>query len=230
MNGLFGHSRDVVKERYALRAPVGFVPSRLPGWTDCVVVIHISPAMGAGFSQLQIELSPKGAGRGNTGVNEWLVYMLDGECAANLGGAKRQLAAGAFAFIPPRTDFEFHAGGSPARLLIFEKVCVPLAGQPQAEPLFGHEKDVPGNPFLGQKGALLQILLPDDLRFDMAVNLFTYQPGAALPFVETHIMEHGLLMLRGQGIYRLDADWHPVQAGDVIWMAPYCPQWFAAVG
>jgi (S)-ureidoglycine aminohydrolase len=37
-------------------------------------------------------------------------------------------------------------------------------------------------------------------------------------------------MLEGQGIYRLDADWHPVQAGDVIWMAPYCPQWFAAIG
>jgi len=48
--------------------------------------------------------------------------------------------------------------------------------------------------------------------------------------VETHVMEHGLLMLAGQGIYRLDSDWHPVQAGDVIWMAPYCPQWFVAMG
>jgi (S)-ureidoglycine aminohydrolase len=37
-------------------------------------------------------------------------------------------------------------------------------------------------------------------------------------------------MLAGQGVYRLDSDWHPVQAGDVIWMAPYCPQWFVAMG
>ena len=37
-------------------------------------------------------------------------------------------------------------------------------------------------------------------------------------------------MLRGQGVYRLDADYHPVQAGDVIWMASYCPQWFVAMG
>jgi (S)-ureidoglycine aminohydrolase len=36
--------------------------------------------------------------------------------------------------------------------------------------------------------------------------------------------------LKGQGIYRLDGDWHPVAAGDVIWMAPYCPQWFVAMG
>jgi (S)-ureidoglycine aminohydrolase len=37
-------------------------------------------------------------------------------------------------------------------------------------------------------------------------------------------------MLAGAGIYRLESDWHPVQTGDVIWMAPYCAQWFAAVG
>jgi (S)-ureidoglycine aminohydrolase len=96
--------------------------------------------------------------------------------------------------------------------------------------LVGHEKHIPAKPFLGQKSARLQVLLPDDARFDMAVNIFTYQPGATLPFVETHIMEHGLLMLQGQGIYRLGDDWHPVQTGDVIWMAPYCPQWFAAIG
>jgi (S)-ureidoglycine aminohydrolase len=43
-------------------------------------------------------------------------------------------------------------------------------------------------------------------------------------------MERGACLLRGQGIYRLGADWHPVQAGDVIWTAPYCPQWFMAMG
>ena len=64
----------------------------------------------------------------------------------------------------------------------------------------------------------------------MAVNIFTYQPAATLPFVETHIMEHGLLMLKGQGIYRLAAEYYPVTAGDVIWMASYCPQWFVALG
>ena len=94
----------------------------------------------------------------------------------------------------------------------------------------GHAKDVPGQPFLGNEDARLQVLLPDKPEFDVAVNIFTYQPGATLPFVESHIMEHGLVMLTGQGIYRLDADWHPVQAGDVIWMAPYCPQWFVAMG
>jgi (S)-ureidoglycine aminohydrolase len=43
-------------------------------------------------------------------------------------------------------------------------------------------------------------------------------------------MEHGLLMLEGQGVYRLGESWYPVQAGDCIWMGPYCAQWFVASG
>ena len=105
-----------------------------------------------------------------------------------------------------------------------------MSGAKQPSVVIGHEKKVVAKPFLGNADARLQVLLPDKLEFDLAVNIFTYQPGATLPFVETHVMEHGLQMLRGQGIYRLDADWHPVQAGDVIWMAPYCPQWFGALG
>ena len=36
--------------------------------------------------------------------------------------------------------------------------------------------------------------------------------------VEIHVMEHGLLMLEGGGIYRLGDSWYPVEAGDFIWM------------
>jgi (S)-ureidoglycine aminohydrolase len=83
---------------------------------------------------------------------------------------------------------------------------------------------------MGDDAARLQTLLPTDERFDLAVNVFNYQPGAALPQVEIHIMEHGLLMLAGAGVYRLGDSWYPVQAGDVIWMRAYCPQWFVAMG
>jgi (S)-ureidoglycine aminohydrolase len=43
-------------------------------------------------------------------------------------------------------------------------------------------------------------------------------------------MEHGLLMLDGGGVYRLDESWYSVSAGDVIWIGPFCPQWFGAIG
>jgi (S)-ureidoglycine aminohydrolase len=228
-NQLFGQTRDTVKARYALRTPDGFVPSCLPGWRDCTAIVQISPALGARLRQFEITLLKNGQGRGQTGVNEMAVYVLEGQCAASLGGAKHKLAAGGLAYLPPRTDFHFHQPKG-ARLLIFEKKYEPLAGCTTPAVLVADAAEVRGQPFLGHKDARLQVLLPDDPQFDMAVNIFTYQPGATLPFVETHVMEHGLRMLAGQGIYRLDTDWHPVRAGDVIWMAPYCPQWFVAMG
>ena len=83
---------------------------------------------------------------------------------------------------------------------------------------------------LPNQDARLHVLLPDTPSFDLAVNVFRFRPGATLPMVEVHVMEHGLLMLEGQGVYRLGDDWYPVRAGDVIWMAPFCPQWFVAMG
>ena len=230
MNDLFGFSRDVVRERYALRTPSGFVPSVLPGWTSAVCIVQISPAMGANFSQWLVTFEADGEGRGNTGSIEYFVYLVAGRCAAKVAGEKQTLTAGSYLYLPPQTDFQFNGAGKGTQLLIFQKRFEPLAGAKRPGVIVGHESKVAAKPFLGNAGARLQVLLPDKPEFDLAVNIFTYQPGATLPFVETHVMEHGLQMLRGQGIYRLDADWHPVQAGDVIWMAPYCPQWFVAMG
>jgi (S)-ureidoglycine aminohydrolase len=230
MNELFGFTRDIVKERYALRTPSGFVPSCIPGWNDVVAVVQISEGMGARFCQLLITLQKNGAGQGNTGSLEFLVYVLSGECHVDLNGKKHSLSAGSFAYIPPNQEFRFHDPAPGTQLLIFQKRFQPLAGVERPPVLVGRQRDVSDQPFLGNEDARLQVLLPDKPEFDMAVNIFTYQPGATLPFVETHIMEHGLVMLSGQGVYRLDSDWHPVCAGDVIWMAPYCPQWFVAMG
>jgi (S)-ureidoglycine aminohydrolase len=230
MNELFGSSRTVVKSRYALLTPDGFVASNLPGWKNVTAVVNISPALGANFSQSQITFAKNGTGDGNTGALEYFIYLLEGKCSVKIGGEKSNLTAGSFVFIPPGTDFYFGSATIGSRLLVFQKKFAPLAGKKNPGVVFGHEKKISGQPFLGNQDARLQVLLPDAMEFDLAVNIFTYQPGATLPFVESHVMEHGLLMLSGQGIYRLDADWHPVKAGDVIWMAPFCPQWFVAMG
>ena len=96
--------------------------------------------------------------------------------------------------------------------------------------LVGRESAMPGQPLMGDDALAVRILLPDDIAFDFAVNTMTFQPGAALSMVEIHVMEHGLLMLAGGGVYRLGESWYPVSAGDFIWMASYCPQWFGALG
>jgi (S)-ureidoglycine aminohydrolase len=94
----------------------------------------------------------------------------------------------------------------------------------------GDERKVEPHPLMDDRDLEVRSLMPEHPSFDFAVNTMTYQPGATLPMVEMHVMEHGLLMLAGGGIYRLGEKWYPVTAGDFIWMAPYCPQWFGALG
>jgi (S)-ureidoglycine aminohydrolase len=230
MNHPLGITRDAIKANYALRTPSGFVPSILPGWSGAVCIVQISPAMGARFSQFQITLQHGAEGRGNTGATEYFVYLMEGDCTLTLSGKKHCLTSGSYVYLPPETAFYFFDATNETQLLIFQKAFQSLEGNAPPAVVIDDEKNVQGQPFLGDQDARLQVLLPDEPAFDMAVNIFTYQPGAALPFVETHIMEHGLVMLAGQGVYRLGDDWHPVQTGDVIWMAPYCPQWFVAMG
>jgi (S)-ureidoglycine aminohydrolase len=226
-----GTTRTVVERNYALITPDGFVPSVLPGWKNCVVFIHIAPVMnGPRFAQLTITLDENSIGEGNTGALEHFYYVQTGDCLAQVNGKKSEVTAGSYVFLPPKTKFKFSGASNGTKLIVFQKKFETLAGEKTPGFIVGHANVIEGKPFLGHEDARLQVLLPDHPSFDMAVNVFTYDPGATLPFVETHIMEHGLLMLSGQGIYCLGAEKYPVQAGDIIWMGSYCPQWFLAQG
>ena len=226
-----GFTRTVVRRNYALITPDGHVPSVLPGWRNAVVHIHIAPVMGGPrFAQLTITLDETSSSAGQTGALEHFYYVQTGGCTAQANGRKHKLIAGNYLFLPPKTRFKFSGARKGTKLIVFQKKFEPLASKKVPGVLCGHADAIKGQPFLGHEDARLQTLLPDHPSFDMAVNIFTYDPGATLPFVETHIMEHGLLMLSGGGIYRLDTDRHRVAAGDVIWMGSYCPQWFIAQG
>jgi len=216
----------VVKSTYALVAPDGHVACVLPGWTACTPIVLISPALGARFSQYLIALDARSRGEGETGQHSWFFFIVSG--AATINGTA--LSRGGFAYIPPAAPYIVRAATAGTTLLILRKPYERLAGH-EPPPFFtGQEADVAGTPFLGDPHARLQVLIPDTPGADMAVNVFTYDPGATLPFVETHVMEHGMLFLDGSGVYRLDADWHPVTAGDALWIGAYCAQWFIAAG
>jgi (S)-ureidoglycine aminohydrolase len=140
-----------------------------------------------------------------------------------------RLEVGGYAFLPAHEPHLIHAI-EPTRLNLFERRYQPNSAAELPQLVIGREQEVEAAAFMDDPDAQLKTLLPTDPSYDMAVNLFTFKPGAALPLVEVHVMEHGLLLLDGQGIYRLGERWYPIQAGDAIWMGPYCPQWFAAIG
>jgi (S)-ureidoglycine aminohydrolase len=228
---IFGHTRTRVRARHALIAPDGHVPSTFPSWENATAFVMISPAMGANLSQLLVTFT-KDDGRAEfpADTHEHAIYVESGACRVELADSSRiELSTTGFIFIPSLSAFTLH-GDATTRLTIFRKIFTPHPSLDAPPIVHGLASDIPGEPFLGNPRALLQTLLPIDPRYDLAMNIFTYQPGATLPFVETHIMEHGLLMLAGQGIYRLEEEFYPVTAGDAIWMAPYCPQWFVAMG
>jgi (S)-ureidoglycine aminohydrolase len=224
-----GTTRSRVTQQYALLTPDTFVYAPLPGWTASKITMHISPALGANFTQYSAWIEAGGsAGAPADGV-ERFVFVDLGEVVVELGGEKHKLAEGGYAFLPAGLPHSVVARQA-ARLDIFEKLYAPREGIGMPAPVVAREQAIAGGPFMGDEAAVLKLLLPDAPEYDMAVNIFSYQPGAHLPQVEIHIMEHGLRMLSGAGIYRLSDGWFPVEAGDVIWMAPYCPQWFVAMG
>jgi len=227
---VFGTTRSRSRRSHALIAPDSFVTSDLPGWERSQGIILIAPRMGARFAQYLALMEPGGtAGQAPPGV-ERVLYVLEGQVAVTIPGAiARHLGPGGFAYCPPDAHVDVRAT-EPCRLNIFEKRYASRPGIPLPGPLCGDEREVEGTPFMGDPDAILKVLLPRDPRFDLAVNVFTFRPGTTLPLVEVHVMEHGLLLLEGQGVYRLGDDWYPVQKGDVIWMAPFCPQWFVAMG
>lgn len=231
-----GFTRSASRREYLLHTPDAFVRTPMPGLTGGVAIVHAAPQMGAAFAMSTLELEAEGTLQ--AGPVQRLVYVLEGSVGLVEGDSEEEhvLTPGGFAFLPTEHPHVLRAREA-SRLVMFEKPLLPLdpayaeeLDSSYPEFLSGHEQDVPSTPLNGDAALQVRALMPSSKAYDFAVNTMTYAPGASLSQVEIHYMEHGLLMLEGAGTYRLGDDWHPVQAGDAIWMAPFCPQWFAAVG
>ena len=219
----FGQTRSARQHDHLLQTPDTFVRAPLPGMRAATAIVHAAPAMGAKFTQYTAEFEPGGTLA--SAATQRFVYVLQG--ALTIAGVT--LHPGDYAWMPPEFPAAPQAVAS-ARAAIIEKPYLALPGV--ACPQFFHGNHSAVTPTLLENDPWLQVhsLIAADPAFDLAVNIMTFQPGATLPMVEIHVMEHGLLMLEGHGIYRLGDCWYPVTAGDFIWMAPYLPQWFGALG
>jgi len=222
-----GHTRSANRRDHLLQTPDTFVRTPLPCIQRGAAIVHVSPANGAGFTQYTADLEPGGT-LGPT-PDQRFIYVLSGEVDLATDSSFRPLTVTDYAYVPaglPHSLTAHHA----TRLAIIEKPYKPLSGLAAPSLLTGSEAAIASNALMNDDDVQVRMLLPDQPAFDFAVNTMTYQPGASLSMVEIHEMEHGLLMLEGGGIYRLGDAWYPVTAGDFIWMAPFCPQWFGALG
>lgn len=222
-----GQTRSSHQPNHLLLTPDTFVRTPLPGMKNCTAIVHISPALGAAFTQYTAEFETGGE-LGPTSAQRFL-FVLDGTLSVEAGSRRDSLAPGGYAFFPQGMPHRV-TSSKVGRVAVIEKPYQPLDSVAASSAIISTESAVASHPLNDDPDLQVRCLLTDEPSFDFAVNTMTYQPGAALSIVEMHVMEHGLLMLEGGGIYRLGDAWYPVQAGDFIWMGPWCPQWFGAIG
>jgi (S)-ureidoglycine aminohydrolase len=222
-----GGTRSSQRSNHVLLTADTFVRTTLPGMKACSAIVHAGPAMGAQFSEYTAEFEAGGE-LGGTPAQRFL-FVLEGSASLAVKGRSKQLGAGGYAYLPEGLQHRVTAKRK-CRVAVIEKAYQALDSVRAPGLIISNEGAVSSHPLDGDPGLQVKCLLPDEMSFDFAVNTMIYQPGAALSMVEMHVMEHGLIMLEGGGIYRLGDSWYPVTAGDFIWMGPWCPQWFGAIG
>jgi len=211
--------------------------SNLPGWRGTKLWLIARPMSGFSetFSQYVMEVAPGGGSDtpdAEIGAEHFL-FVTSGLITLTIDGTGYEMDAGGYAFIPPGAKWQLLAeGNAPARFHWIRKLYEPAPGTDTPPAFVINEKDVALSLMPDTNGVwgTTRFVNPNDVRYDAHVNIVTFQPGGVIPFEETHVMEHGLYVLEGKAVYKLNQDWVEVEAGDFMWLRAYCPQACYAAG
>ena len=225
--------RAVFTEAYAV-IPAGtmrgITASLLPHWSGTRLWIIARPMTGFAetFSHYLMEVQPGGGSDrpdSDPGA-ETALFVTQGRVIVLLDGSRHSLDPGGFAYLPPGSSWSLENPGSEAAQFHWLRKRYEAAdGLGAPEPIFTSDQDIAPSPMPDTDlWATTRFMNPDDLRHDMHVTIVTLHPGGTIPFEETHVMEHGLYVLQGKGVYRLNRDWVEVEAGDYMWLRAFCPQ------
>ncbi|MFK7882477.1 bifunctional allantoicase/(S)-ureidoglycine aminohydrolase [Roseobacter sp.] len=226
--------RAVFTQAYAV-LPKGtmrdIVTSVLPFWKDTRLWVLSRPLSGFAetFSQYIMEITP-GGGSDNPETDptaQAVLFVVDGTATLTVHDATHELAPGGYAYIPANTPWTLQNDTSEMlRFHWIRKAYETVPGLPHPDVIITNENDIAPKvmPDTDGKWATTRFVDPNDLRHDMHVTIVTFEPGAVIPFLETHVMEHGLYVLQGKAVYRLNNDWVEVEAGDYMWLRAFCPQ------
>lgn len=226
--------RAVFTEAYAV-IPKGvmqdIVTSFLPFWEGTRLWVLSRPLSGFAetFSQYIMEVQPGGGSdRPETEAGaEAVLFVVEGEATLTVAGQTHILTPGGYAYLPPDEAWSlWNRSEATTRFHWIRKAYQAVKGLPKPDVLIANEADIAPTvmPDTDGKWATTRFVDPADLRHDMHVTIVTFEPGAVIPFAETHVMEHGLYVLEGKAVYRLNKDWVEVEAGDYMWLRAFCPQ------
>ncbi len=207
------------------------VTSSLPHWERTRLWILSRPLSGFSetFSQYIMEVEPGGGSDmpDPDEAAEGALFVVAGELTVDIGERSHVMQPGGFAYVPPGCRWSARNNGAERAVFHWiRKAYEFVDGLALPEPLVTYERLFQPIPMPETEGrwATTRFVDPADLRHDMHVTVVTLEPGASIPFAETHVMEHGLYVLEGKAVYRLNQDWVEVEAGDYMWLRAFCPQ------
>jgi len=206
------------------------VEHHLPGFEGVLAQVLCAPQNGAKFVEHELLVEPNGHTTGyHSEEFEQFFFVLEGQVRFDLEGKTHKLVEGSFAWLPPNAGYAFASDSEElSRLAWIRRRYVKVEGIAVPDPIIAHESEIRADP---TDTYMEQHLTPyEQMGFDMGINLQVFDPGAYFSFVEAHVMEHGLYMLYGRGLYWLNHELTEVQKDDFIYMAPFCPQFFYATG
>ena len=226
--------RAVFTDAYAV-IPRGsmrdIVTSFLPFWDETRLWVISRPLSGFSetFSQYIMEVQPGGgSNQPETDTDaEGVLFVVDGSIAISFNGKKYDLTEGGYAYLPAGLIWKLrNETDKVAKFHWIRKSYQYVDGLDKPEPVVTNASDIEPTPMPDTDGkwTTTRFVDPADLRHDMHVTIVTLQPGAVIPFCETHVMEHGLYVLNGKAVYRLNQDWVEVEAGDYMLLRAFCPQ------
>ncbi|XP_077244861.1 ureidoglycine aminohydrolase [Tasmannia lanceolata] len=228
LQDLPGFTRSVYRRDHALITPESHVFSPIPDWINTLGAYLITPAMGSHFVMFLAKMQENSKSALPPQDVERFLFVIQGSVILSNGSAtSHRLLVDSYAYLPANFDHSVECHKS-ATLVVFERRYFNLENQ-VPEHIVG-STDM--QPLLETPGEIFELrkLLPTSAPYDFNIHIMDFQPGEYLNVKEVHYNQHGLLLLEGQGIYRLGDSWYPLQAGDAIWMAPFVPQWYAALG
>jgi len=226
--------RAIFTDAYAV-IPKGsmrdIVTSFLPFWDETRLWVISRPMSGFAetFSQYIMEVQPGGGSdQPETDKDaEGVLFVVEGSIVISFNGEKYELIEGGYAYLPAGLIWKLrNESDAIAKFHWIRKSYQHVDGIDKPEPLVTNAKDIEPTPMPDTDGkwTTTRFVDPSDLRHDMHVTIVTLQPGAVIPFCETHVMEHGLYVLNGKAVYRLNQDWVEVEAGDYMLLRAFCPQ------
>ena len=230
MNTVLPDDRGRRGATYTLLTPANRYASRLTQLPGATVFKLATPRLfPARFGQYVVDIPVGGLDAELELELEHFLFGLAGAAEVHVVGAAYSLRDSGFVYVPAGSAVRLHVDAQQAATVMwFKRAYEPAPGVGMPQLSSGRLHDVPAQATAVAGLQRRELIDPLDAAHDFNISHMEFGPAVALAQIEIHDEEHGLYMTAGDGLYHLDGAEFQVRADDFIYMAPYCPQGFAA--